>query len=193
LQRWLDAGGATKDPILALVDRWWGEKRLTDFLAWAARSDALLQLVHRLAQTRHAENISTARVTDRRSYEAARNEGGWQATWSGGTDPLHLVEHALSPVDVSGGKLGHRGFQFFDAREVDERNPAAIPRFHVSFDYYQAWYFNLLHYMPTKGANGRSVRTELVCRPVGWLGEFRHCARTNTFFRGRTGTHLLGN
>ena len=192
LVRWMDHGSPTEDPILRLVNRWWGQERLLDFLAWAATTPALVNFGRQIATSGNHRRFTEDRLPDR--YADRRREANWQAVWGGGTDPLHLIGHCATPMTFPGEGDGidfdpvpHWG----DAHTAT--NPSAVPRMVIVSNTYQAWYALFWHYRPERGENGRSIRTDLVCTPVGWLGEYRYSTVTGAWFRGRHRWHELGN
>ena len=81
---------------------------------------------------------------------------------------------------------------FFDGRWVSPEGQTEIPRFHIVNDRYEGWYVDFWHYQLGLGPNGRSVRTEVFVRPIGWLGEFRQHKKTGLWFRGRASVHMWG-
>lgn len=62
----------------------------------------------------------------------------------------------------------------------------------VSFTPYAGWYHHLSDSGPGR-VDDRSVRVDVVCRTVGWLGEYRRSTETGIWFRGQHRWHMLGN
>ena len=81
---------------------------------------------------------------------------------------------------------------YVDRRSVKSDDSRVVPRFTIISDTYAGWYLDLPHYGLQKGPNGRSIRTDVIVKPMGWLGEFRHHSDTGLWFRGRSHVHLLG-
>lgn len=187
LARWLEVGAPTDDPILRTVDRWWSRERLADFIAWAVSTRTVLNLGREMAD-RSQTDFDDSRLEDR--YAARRETAQWQATWGGGYDSMHLVSHAALSMHYP------EDAQHFDPvpyRISGWWAPGGeADRLAIVNDTYRGWYAMFWHYRPTTGENGRSIRTEVVCTPVGWLGEFRHSRVTGLWFRGQHRWQVLG-
>lgn len=72
-------------------------------------------------------------------------------------------------------------------------NPSTVSRRVPVSDVYAGWYAQLMAQWPARTTNGRSVLTDVVVKPVGWLGEFRRHDQTGLWFRGRSSVHVWGN
>lgn len=190
LARWLEEGAPTADPVLRVVHRWWGPERVTDFLAWAATTDTLVNFGRQLAEAGPYRHFDDEPLHDR--YGERRHQPAWQTVWGGGTDPLHLVTHAEpavtwpdDPDQAAANPVAHLDVAYTTA------DASQVPRAVIVTDTYRAWYALFWHYRPERGSNGRSIRTDLVCKPVGWLGEYRWSSTTGAWFRGRHRWHEL--
>lgn len=186
LSRWLEMGSPTEDPVLKVIATWWSPERLTDVLAWAAATGHFHHAAAQIAEIADLRNVDLTPLPDR--YEHQRT-ASWSAVWAGGSDPLHLGPHALVAVQSSDEPDTESG-----VRRTDSRNPmgsgAALRA--LIFPTYAGWYRTLLTQRPTAIA-GRSVRTDVVCPPVGWLGQYRESRETGLQFRGQHRWHELGN
>lgn len=186
LSRWLEMGAPTDDPVLAVIARWWSPERLRDFLAWAAVSPSFAQFAQHLA------NVAGTAGTDaipRTNHEMSRRSTEWAAVWGGGGDPLHLIDHARIALDGGGSSTGPG-----EVRRTDSATPTESGAAHRALvvPTYGGWYLTLLRQQPTS-TQGRSVRTDVVCPAVGWLGQYRKSRKTGLHFRGRHRWHELGH
>lgn len=181
LARWTQMGRPTDDPVLNIVNRWYG-KKIDDFLAWTAVSTDVQLLGERLAQEGPYRLVSTERVVD--LFPERRSASDWTAVWGEG-DPLHLTLHALSPITYPTERS-------LDARHHTQPPNDGPERMTIVLGQYLAWYATLWHYHPELGADGRSIRTDVFVKPIGWMGEFRHSRETGAWFRGRHRWHVLG-
>jgi hypothetical protein len=86
LARWLGLGKPDDDPVLKIVNRWWGS-RIAEILAWSSWS-------HTLARTH--TTIQHVPLPDR--WADARRSSDWENTWGCGGDCMHLSTHAVTPV-----------------------------------------------------------------------------------------------
>lgn len=177
------------DPILRVVHRWWGEDGVLDILAWFAMNEGItFNLEHHVDAHSMAQPPREAPFRDTPEFEERRRSPEWQAAFGGGTDSLHLTHHLGSPLVLA----GPHNPTFFDQRWVSADDPNEVPRFTVINDRYEGWYVDFWHYQVELGPNGRSVRTEVFVRPIGWLGEFRQHKTTRLWFRGRAAIHMWG-
>jgi hypothetical protein len=192
LARWVERGAPTDDPILCLVARWWGPERVNDFLAWASVTDTIVKLGRQIADTGGYRRFDDQPLPDR--YRPQRQTPSWQAVWAGDCDPLHLSGHCVSPMTYP---TGAQADSFNPvphwANSQSEHDPAEVPRMVVLTDTYRAWHALLWHYRPQQAPSGRSIRTDVVCKPIGWLGEYRFSRETGAWFRGRHRWHHLGH
>lgn len=187
LARWMELGSPIDDAVLAVVHRWWPHERLTEFLAFAAETPTIAAIGQRVAESGNYYSFNAAPLPD--IHADRRRHPTWQATWGGGTDPLHLEDHTLTPMlfperpsDVS---------PHWPA-PVSGRDSSTVPSMVVITDTYIGWHANLWHYQPRRANNGRSIRTTVISKPVGWMGEYRYSTQTGAWFRGRHRWHQLG-
>lgn len=105
LARWTQMGRPTDDPVLNIVNRWYGS-RIDDFLAWTAISNDIQKPGEQLAREGPYRRANSERVPD--LFPDRRSAPDWIAVWDGGGDPLHLTSHALTPTYPSEGGFGSR-------------------------------------------------------------------------------------
>ena len=117
-------------------------------------------------------------------YERVRREAEWRRTWGGGWDPMHLTGHVLAPLQ----RPEKQAFASAVRADAD-----GAPRAVLLSDTYTGWYGALQHWDGPTRIAGRGLRVDVVCTPVGWLGQFRRSEVTGRWFRGRHSTHMLGN
>lgn len=186
LSRWLEMGSPTDDPVLEVIARWWSRERLGDVLAWAARTGHFQHAASHIAELAELREVDLTPLPDR--YEHRRAES-WSAVWAGGSDPMHLGPHALVAIQSPDTTLVQSG-----VRRTDSSNPTGSGAANraLILPTYAGWYRTVLTERPTAIA-GRSVRTDVVCTPVGWLGQYRQSRQTGLQFRGRHRWHELGN
>lgn len=178
-----------EDPVLRTIDRWWGQEGVIDFLAWFALNGGIeFDIAQQFDTHSMAHPPQTGRFDDSPEFEERRRSERWQAHFGGGSDALHLTHHLGAPLVL---RAPHDP-TFFDARQVSPNDIEALPRFCVINDRYEGWYVDFWHYQLGLGPNGRSVRTEVFVRPIGFLGEFRQHRKTRLWFRGRSSVHLWG-
>ena len=193
LAQWLERRRPLDEPILRVVDRWWGQEGVLDFLAWAASNGGVsFRLEPNLDFHSVAHPPQDRRFPDTPELERRRTTPDWQRTWGGGSDSMHLTHHIGSPLVFA----DDHNPTYLDERWVDDKDPHAIPRFWIVNDAYAGWYADFFHYFPSssqsRGPNGRSVRVDIFVKPVGWLGEFRQHRKTRLWFRGRASVHVWG-
>lgn len=80
--------------LLRVVDAWWGPEGVADFVAWALQADHAFDTPGPVDRTDAWEPGPAAR----QDWLARREHPGWQRTWSGGTDVMHLADHAVAPL-----------------------------------------------------------------------------------------------
>ena len=193
LATWLSKGCPVVDPVLRVVNDWWGQDGVIDVIAWAGVKGGVSIALKPSANFGSVSKQPHERpFRDNADLRRRRTTQEWQRTWGGGSDSMHLTHHVASPLILP---QGHHPTHF-DQRSVDAKDPHAIPRFSIVQDTYAGWYANFFRCFPTssqsRGLNGRSVRVEIFVRPVGWLGEFRQHSTTRLWFRGRSSVHLWG-
>lgn len=179
LTRWLDMGCPTEDPVLAVVSAWWPRERIEDFLAFCQGDfpDLVEARAFRLA----GHEPPPSRIDGKGRWALRQERSEWQAVWSGGSDPLHLTLHLDAPLAEP-----PRGLF---ATPLGLGSPQ---RQIVLSERYVGWY-TALRRLPARSADGRSLRTDVVCKPIGWLGEYRQSRETGAWFRGRHRWHVLGH
>lgn len=188
LARWREMEYPHKEPILDLVLQWWGPERVEDYLAWAAVSRPFGAVQHELAERLYREP-DVRELRDDPAFERRRATREWQGIWGGGWDPLHLTGHLLAPMTYP----ENHNPKYVDERSVDPADVSRKPRFLIIGDTYAGFYQDFVHYQLGKGANGRSIYTDYVVKPIGRLGTFRQHSATRLWFRGRSHIHLLGH
>jgi hypothetical protein len=181
LARWIELGQPTEDPVLRTVQRWWGP-RLLDYLAWAARSELLVQRAVAIGEVTHT---SVSRVELPELWADRRRSPEWQQTW--GEGDLHLSFHAGSAV-------AHDDHDLAYPESVLMTDLADAPRAAMILPAYEGWYAALSQlgsHLPDR-ADRRSWRVDVAIRPLGWLGTYRRSRQTGRWFSGRHRWHQLG-
>jgi len=117
-----------------------------------------------------------------RNLSERRASPRWQHTWAGGTDPLHLVSHAQSPLKPA------------EAPTVTHNDSDHSPRSALLHESYPGWYRSLqeTESLAEPHQSGRSRKVDVVIRRIGWLGTYRQSRETGLWFRGRHRLHQLG-
>ena len=164
LSRWLARGRPTDDPVLAVVDRWYGP-HLPGFLASTT--------------ARRAEEGARAmfRVAGRSGPPWAGSlhpDAAWAHLWNGGQDPLHLAMNfflSTEPGEPAVLQLSH--------------DPSDPTRATLMLDAYDGWYSQLRTCDPANVV-------DVVVKPYGWLGTYRCSSTTGAWFSGAESWHLLG-
>lgn len=187
LATWRAHGWPVDDPILRTVERWWGHDGVLDVLAWAAVRGSLDFSIETDLGGIGSTSASSP-IADDAEYERRRGLPEWQQVWGGGSDSMHLTVHVDQPLV----RPEVPGVRRFDLRG-EETQGASWLRTQVMCESYLGWYAALLAHEPSIGPNGRSVRTDVVVKPIGWLGEFRRHRQTGLWFRGTSTVHLWGN
>ncbi|WP_156742728.1 hypothetical protein [Occultella aeris] len=182
LERWHEMGRPTDDPILRVVDRWWGPE-IPDLLALHAR-DGLLSASAAKVRDPGLPPLDRTREIGPQWARRAR-EPEWQRRWGGG-DPLHLASHLIP----SGGRDGP-GVLFGPQSEGTGSNQRR--QYVLVCETYVGWHWDLHQIRDRVDENGHSHRVDVYCRPIGWLGQYRHSSTTGLWYRGRHHWHLLGN
>lgn len=182
LARWIEQDRPTDEPVLAVVDRWWG-REVDSFVAWLAGAP------HARDHLREAltgvpspdEGRPTPELT---AYDGARASEEWSSIWGGGSDPMHLSGHVYGPLTDA-----QSAARITDATAEGSTVPRAV----MITPTYVGWYAALRAYPGPTRVNGHDLRVDVVCPRLGWLGEYRRSAATGLWFRGRHETHMLGN
>lgn len=184
LARWRERGYPDQHPILRTVLRWWGKDGVEDFLAWAQARDGFGNLAGWLGQT---ANVPTRQSgfplwPGLEELELARRTPEWQAIWSGGSDPHHLLSHAMVAVEPRDEFLTNP--QVLDAGSIHGTRVLML-------DIYAGWYRELLGLRPLLTPT-EPPRIDVVIKPVGWLGTYTLSPETGLWYRGEHAVHLLG-
>lgn len=191
LTRWLGAGAPTEDPILRLLDRWWGQRRLAELLAWTTEGQQLLALGRSLSEAGAYNTFNDEPLARTQRDVSTRATDAYDRVWGGGTDSMHLIHHAQSPMwrDAPGAAQA----SVFVSPSAGPGSKAEPTQTTILTQTYSGWPHLLWDNQLRTTTGGRSVRTSVVCTPVGWLGEFRFSRQTGGWFRGRHSVHLIGN
>lgn len=182
LARWIEHGRATDEPVLAVVDRWWGHD-VDAFVAWLAGAP------HACAHLRETlsglpspdEGRTTSELT---AYDHLRDTHEWLAVWGGGSDPMHLSGHVYAPLADTHGAARVTGVT---------TDGTTTPRAVMVTPTYVGWYAGLRAYPAPTRLEGHDLRVDVFCPTLGWLGQYRRSAATGLWFRGKHETHMLGN
>jgi hypothetical protein len=142
-------------------------------------------IITRVDEATDTQTATIQPLPDDWAHVRARPE--WRQTWCGGTDPMHLIDHALTPV------LDHVAPA---ARLVVGAAPTTTSPGHavLLLEGYLGWY-RTLHVrgtdLPTT-PGCRSWHVDVVCKPLGWLGTYRRSWVTGRWFAGRHRWHEFG-
>jgi hypothetical protein len=130
-----------------------------------------------------AESETSVDMSGWEAREVPYRDGGPPSPVGGGRDPLHLAGHTLFGVAARE-----------DGNEPVLLRDGAAGRACLILDSYGGWYRTLalstMALAPPPG--GKSWRVEVVCRPIGHLGVFRHSRLTGRWFAGHHRVHELG-
>lgn len=186
LARWIDAGRPTEDPVLAVIEGWWGV-HLEAYLAgaaWTLRGVGQ-QLAEQGAATYRRFDDSPPVVARAVRTELSPSEG----LWEGGSNVMHIQSHyAVALADQGHGEKP----QAWDDAHPPRRHldgDRAVIMLHRYLSWYRQWWA-LNHQARTN--SGRSLRVDVVCKPIGWVGEYRRSTETGGWFRGPHRWHVLG-
>lgn len=185
---WYNAGRPVHDsPVLALVERVWGQDELIDFYAaWAWRLKTVGWL-----QPQAQDATDVASTSWLASHSGWPDEDWWRNfarrgqvqpndPYYGGTDPLHLAAHtgredncpspdAAHPLVTAEGRAilltGGNSHWLSDLELAESK-------------------------LPPRGE--RSWRVDVFDRRVGWLGEFRRSRVSGRWFTGKHYVHKEG-
>jgi hypothetical protein len=94
LARWIEHGRPDQDPVLRVVNRWWGEN-VTDVLAWSARNDVLRDMAA-AAAGEDGGTLFPCELPDR--WAERRRSLEWRRVWGTDNDSMHLGGHGITPV-----------------------------------------------------------------------------------------------
>ncbi len=188
LLRWLQEGQPTDNPILAQIDRWWGPS-VEQFIAWAATpTNSYSGFLNILADVDGGSGLRTDRTVLPDQWREMRETPSWQETWGVG-DSMH-IGHATSPVHPSYAALASEA----PGLEIVMPDPARQLHAVLLLDQYAGWYRHLLDLgakLPQR-TDGRSWRVDVVVRPLGFLGSYRHSWKSGRWFSGRHRVHEMG-
>ncbi len=182
LARWIEQGRPTEEPVLAVVDRWWG-REVDSFVAWLAGAPNVRDNL-RETMTGLPSSDEGRRTPYLDAFNRLRTSEEWLSVWGGGWDEMHLSGHVLAPLTES--KSAPR---FAHASTTG----SAVPRAVLMTPAYAGWYAALRAYPEPTRFDGHDLRVDVVCPALGWLGEYRRSATTGLWFRGRHAIHVLGN
>jgi len=166
----------------ALMDKWWGIEAVEDFIAWAITSGDNHRPPGDDEDGTWPGDGAASRLSqrERSRYERRTQTARWQASWGGGTDPMHLSDHAIVPFGPTGQPGGVSGPPPIAlVRSGESRLRAALTpgwrreensnMLHVLSPDYAGWYGELL-------AHGRALSRQTPVRVVidgfGPLGTF---------------------
>jgi hypothetical protein len=179
LARWIEHGRPDQDPVLRVVNRWWGEN-VTDVLAWSARNDVLRDMAA-AAAGEDGGTLFPCELPDR--WAERRRSLEWRRVWGTDNDSMHLGGHGITPV------WGPEPQRSLLATAPDGRSDAVLV-----LRSYEGWYATLREaasHLPSR-ADGRSWRVNVVVEPLGSLGVYRRSRQTGRWFSGRHRWHQLG-
>lgn len=176
LERWQNLGRPIDDPILHVVNLWWG-RYVPDILGAGVLLSCMAQAgaIHDRA-TRPGADV----VVDPSWHVAYQVDRRWQRVW-GRVAELHLVHHAQTPVYGQGGGSANL-----------ITGPDASASAVLMCDVYQGWYTALRTCGLAQNQRGRSWRVDVLVKPLGWLGTYRLSRVTGMWFSGRHRYHELG-
>ena len=183
LARWDNLGRPTDDPILRLIDRWWG-RHFEDYLASAAEPKLSPYFPSlNLVDAKNSEG-SCEFIEDR--YRMKRQDPAWSTVWRAGLPGMHMFGHIDSPVRES---------RTISTQVVRDRKPlgSTLPKAALIVNQYEGWYRELVKADLTESRPGTTWRTDVFCKPLGWLGEYRWSRETHHWFTGRHRWHTLGH
>lgn len=185
LQRWIQAGQPTDDPILSLVSEWWGDTVMEIPIYSATGTGQYIdEATHWLAEHRRANYVPTVRPDKSWHHHINRGASLIQSTLNHIFGGHHL--HLGGPLHENPSSRAHQPERYPD-------NDGGTTRMTLLLDRYAGWYRALMDVHDGRDERGRSVHVDVVCRPIGWLGEFRKSTHTGLWFRGQHSVHLLGN
>jgi hypothetical protein len=181
---WMEAGYPDEHSGLALVRELAGDQ-LEELVAWLISSPQLEYLESYIAEELGLQPVASARARPGEAWvdRVADAAGHRPSPLVGGTDPLHLCDHVRSPLrrlpdDTSRLIIGS-----------PEQRGAVL----MTSDY-MGWYKSLTELgeaLPELPGQ-RSWRVQVVCTPVGHLGEYRRSRLTGRWFAGRHHVHQHG-
>ena len=189
LRWWCHAGRPVDDSRLAMIDQMLGAD-VDELLAWLLTSAKARQLESHIADATATELPDHPRLAaDSEWLDAVLARAGDRMSpyaGEGGSDPLHLYDHACNAV--SDGEDDNASIARLIAGTADTRSAVLL------IDRYGGWYRELARYGATLPAlaNNRSWRVDVLCRPVGCLGTFRRSRLTGRWFAGRHRFHSKG-
>jgi hypothetical protein len=180
---WRRAGYPTDHRGLALVAELAGGQ-LDEFVAWLVTSGSVLNLECEIAHRVGTRPDMSDRVSvDGDWLHRVEALASGPGPLLGGGDPLHLSTHVMGPVLREPPATG----TLLTAGPTKRRAALMLDR-------YAGWYSALAQHgagLP-QSQGDRSWRVDVVCRPVGHLGEFRLSRLSGRWFAGRNRIHQAG-
>lgn len=191
LARWQAAGKPRIDPVLAHIDAWWGRgDQLDDFLAWAARSSALVDFAVDHAATLHEEAPDAPHLTrdlpSTEEYARRYEDPRWAAVWD-------FYDPFATPDGVGFLARAKRAWYGLDERNDFNPVPIYLPDGSVMVASlgYDRWATAPRHYQWAGSGPERTVSSVYVSS-IGYLGTYRRSEATGLWHRTDERTHLLG-
>lgn len=193
LKRWFDEGRPEHDDRFALLRQVWDSSDELDYMfAWLFRSGFTFN--HDggfFAATTSFESDPELdprhtwwrNLQQRDEHPSVRHVSGHAAfpdLNAMSKDPLHLTTHIGAPL------VGDGTRQLLISNRKERRATLLL-------DEMPGWYRQLQDAgaaLPPLG--DKSWRVDVVCRPVGWLGNFRQSRTTGIWFSGRHRYHEMG-
>lgn len=175
LARWWEMGRPTDDPVLALIDRWWGDA-VEEAISWGERNHVLRQVALDVHQSMGGHFVDDDALRYSTSSDARRRS---VATF-GEMDNMHLSYHCLEPRRDD------------EVASTDVVTVDGTRRVLFVADEYRGWYHSLSTRVPRQTATGRSHHVDVTCRTTGHLGTYKWSSQTGRWFRGRHRWHALG-
>ena len=190
LHRWVQEGMPAEEPVLWIVMQWWGKDGVYWFLEWAHVKGGLEVPIRQVpSQPWHLMTVASDGRRASHPADVLRTPTGGQRNPFGlDGDYMHLTDHLSGPLIAPRSRLLRVTEQISTTT-----NPNQVSRRVIVTDTYAGWYAGLLAQQPARSVNGRSVLTDVVVTPIGWLGEYRRHDATGLWFRGRSSVHLWGN
>ena len=188
LANWRDRRWPLENPILRVVHRWWGEDGVLDFLAWLAMNGGIaFKTEQQFDPYSMAHPPQANPFRDTPELAERRRSSGWQASFGGGTDALHLTHHLGAPL-VLRVLMTRRSSTVAGSRPMTKTE---IPRFHIVNDRYEVG-------TSTSGTTssdsaptvGRFAPRSSFARSAGWASSASHKNTGLWFPRQGIGAHV---
>lgn len=175
LTRWLMRGRPVESPVLATIDRWYGD-RVVEFAAWGFDPHSAADVLRQ--QVAHAlPGISMSRQPLPRGAPDAVAHGRFEG-WTGGGDNHHLQSHASAPL--------HLQCKYETVGMGGRQRHAAL----LSESYF-GWYRTLHHVGLSVPLSVRKL-VDIVVRPLGWMGTYQCSPRSGIWHSGERQWHQMG-